>query len=167
MSALFCSLAVSPDQLIPPTTYTLVKFPYGTAESTDAWGMHQETQPGGAVSAFPDDRSALIWPAIEGLGHLTANIHWEAASAEGPYDELRDQFVRDPLGLLAPPDYTATDHRTPTPGQQFFTKHHELVVRPNVPLGLLVYHNDKAPRRITYAQLKLSIHPLATPPGGQ
>jgi len=39
------------------------------------------------------------------------------------------------------------------------------VVRPNVPLGLLVYHNDSVPRRVTYAQFKLSIHPLA-PVGG-
>ncbi len=153
MSVMFCSLQVSPDQLIPPKAYTLLKFPYDS-ESDDRWHMHQPCQPDGTTATFPDPESGLIWPAAEGLGHLTACIHWEA----GGYNELRDQFVRDPLGT---PDYTATDHRPPSGGQQFFTKHHASIVRPNVPLGLLVYHNDSVPRRVTYAQFKLSIHPLA------
>lgn len=158
MSALYCSLQASPDQTIPPRAWTLLTFPYDT-ESDDRWHMHQPDQPDGTTAVFPDDQSGLIWPAMEGLGHLSACIHWEAASSTGGYTEIRDQFVRDPLGI---PDYTAVDHRVPSGGLQFFTKHHELVVRPHVPVGLLVYHNDKLPRKVTYAQFKLSIHPLAT-----
>jgi len=157
VSVLFCSLQASPDQVIPPRVWTLLKFPYDS-ESDDRWSMHQPAQPDGTTAVFPNDESGLIRPAMEGLGHLTACIQWEAASSSGGYNELRDQFVRDPLGS---PDYTAVDHRVPSGGLQFFTKHHEIVVRPNVPVGLLVYHNDRVSRKVTYAQFKLSIHPLA------
>jgi hypothetical protein len=158
VSVMFCSLQASLDQVIHPKLYTLLRFPFDD-ESTDVWGMHQPVQPDGRTVQYPrDPESGLIWPAAEGLGHLTACIHWEA----GGYTEIRDQFVRDPLGV---PDTTATDHRAPSPGQQFFTKHHEIIVRPGVPLGLFVYHNDSKPRKVTYAQLKLSIHPLAVPGG--
>lgn len=162
MSALFCSLATDRPQKIPPRTYTLLTFPYGAEESYDVWNMHPAMQPDGAQSVFPDDRSGLIWPDTVGLGHLSACIHWEA----GGYREIRDRFVRDPLGLMGGPDSTATDHRAPSLGQQFFTKHHEIVVRPNWPLGLLVYHDDSVPRHVTYAQFKLTIHPLAPLPSG-
>lgn len=154
MSVRVCSLAVSPDEEIPPNTYTLLKFPYGAAESYDAWNMHPAEQPDGVVSAFPDDRSGLIWPAAEGWGDLIANIHWEG----GGYTELRDRFARDPLGLYGAPDTTATDHRVPSPGGQYFTKHHGIFVHVGTPLGVLVSHDDSVPRKVIYAQFKLTIH---------
>ena len=84
---------------------------------------------------------------------LTANVHWEP----GDYSELRDRFVRDPLGVA--PDSTATDHRPPSPGMQCFTKQHQMFVHPGVPLAFLVSHNDSVARKITHAQFKLAIHP--------
>ena len=102
-----------------------------------------------------DDRAGLIWPAVSGWGVLTANVHWES----GNYSELRDRFVRDPLGLSTGYDSTATDHRPPSPGMQCFTKQHQMFVHPDVPLSFLVAHNASSPRKITHAQFKLAIHP--------
>lgn len=157
MTPYVCSLISKEPQEIPGGgSYHIVRFPFGGEESSDAHAMHQATQPDGHLVADwqMDDRSGLIWPLLDGWASLTANIHWEA----GNYSELRDRFVRDPLGLTADADSTATDHRPPSPGMQCWTKHHELWVHPGTPLGLLVGHTDKVPRRIVHAQFKLAIH---------
>lgn len=149
-----CSLITDEPQTIPVGGYRVVRFPFG-GESADGHGMHEAVQPDGlpVASWKVDDRSGLIWPAVSGWGVLTANVHWEA----GDYTELRDRFVRDPLGEA--PDSTATDHRPPSPGIQCFTKQHQLFVHPGVPLAFLVAHNDSVARKITHAQFKLAIHP--------
>ena len=101
-----CSLKVDVPQLIEPGAYQVVRFPFGGAESCDEHDMHQAAQPDGYEVAdwACDDRSGLIWPCASGWGHLYAMVQWEA----GDYRELRDQYVRDPLGLTGPPDTTAT-----------------------------------------------------------
>jgi hypothetical protein len=157
MGVLVCSLYVHDDgggQLIEPGGYRLVRFPYGGEESYDAHGMHQAEQPDGARSAYPDERSGLIWPAADGWGDLVATLHWEG----GGYTQLRDRFVRDPLELGGHADSTGTDHRPPSPGMQCFTKVHSIFVHPGTPLGLKVAHNDDVPRRLIHAQFKLAIH---------
>lgn len=154
MSVYVCSLIAGEPQSIPAGGYHIVRFPFD-GESYDGHGMHNALQPDPYTmgSWSLDDRSGLIWPSISGWGVLTANVHWEA----GGYTELRDRFVRNPLGEA--PDSTATDHRSPSPGMQCFTKTHQLFVHPDVPLAFLVSHNDSVPRRITHAQFKLAIHP--------
>lgn len=151
-----CSLIVNEPQAIPPGGYHVVRSPFGADESYDAWGMHQAVQPDGArvPDWRTDDRSGLIWPAVAGWATLTVNIHWEA----GDYTELRDQFVRDPLGYGDDPvNTTATDHRPPSPGMQCFTKHHQLFTNPGVPLAVRVGHNASTPRRVVHAQFKVAI----------
>lgn len=156
-----CSLKADTPQLIQPgTTYRIVRFPFGAAEPTDRFGMHQAVQPDGYVVSdwATDDRSGLIWPSTAGWGHLHALIQWEA----GGYTELRDQYVRDPLGLTpAPTDTTATEHRTPTPGGQFYVKNHGIFVDPATPVALRVTHDDSGPRLLTLAEFKLVIHQAA------
>ncbi|MFS8534362.1 MAG: hypothetical protein FWJ65_04320 [Limnochordales bacterium] len=162
MSVCVVSLIRDVPQIILPHTWTIVKFPY-TGESYDVWGMHNPAQPDGyQVSDWDaDDRSGLIWPSTSGWGVLTAMIHWES----GNYTELRDQFCRDPLGLSTGQDTTATDHRAPTPGMQFFTKTHQIFVNPATPLSLRVWHNAPGSAMITHAQFKLAIHTnVETPP---
>jgi len=156
VSLLVCSLITSEPQEIPPGGYHVVRFPFGGGESYDAHGMHQMLQPDGyqITDWQADDRAGLIWPTVDGWGVLTANIHWEA----GNYSELRDRFVRDPLGLSTGYDSTATDHRPPSPGMQCFTKQHQMFVHPGTPVALLVAHTDSSPRRVTHAQFKLAIH---------
>ncbi|MBA2951986.1 hypothetical protein [Streptomyces himalayensis] len=159
MTVLVCSLKTDLPQSIPADGgYHIVRFPYA-AESYDAYGMHQQLDPKGyEVRDWQrDDRSGLIWPALHGWGSLTAMIYW----ADGTYTELRDRFVRDPLGLSTGYDSTATEHRPPSPGLQCFHKSHEMFVHPGRPLALLVAHNDSRPRSITLAELKLAIHPTA------
>lgn len=155
MPVYVCSLILTEPQTVPADgEYHIVPFPFGAAESYDAHGMHQAAQPDGAESTFPDRRSGLIWPAVEGWGAFCSMIQWES----GGYTELRDRYVRDPLGLAGAPDSTATDHRPPSPGMQCFTKHHEIFVHPGTPVAMLVSHDDTVARRITHAQFKLAIH---------
>lgn len=160
-----CSLKVDTPQLIAPgTAYKIVRFPFGAAESTDRFAMHQAVQPDGYVVSdwATDDRSGLIWPSQAGWGHLHAMIQWEAASGTGGYSELRDQYVRDPLGLTPNPnDTTATEHRTPTPGGQYYVKNHGVFVDAGTPVALRVTHNDANPRLLTLAEFKLVIHHAA------
>lgn len=153
-----CSLKVDVPQLIEPgTTYKVVRFPFGAGESTDRFEMHQTVQPDGYVVTdyATDDRSGLIWPSRSGWGHLYAMIQWEATGAT----EYRDQFVRDPLGLTPNPnDTTATEHRAPTPGADYYVKNHGIFVSPDVPIALRVTHNDTQARLLTLAEFKLVIH---------
>lgn len=159
MTVYVCSLILNGQQSIPNDGgYHVVRFSDEVSgESYDAHGMHQQTQPDGyqVTDWQTDDRAGLIWPAVHGWGVLTANVHWES----GNYSELRDRFVRDPLGLSTGYDSTATDHRPPSPGMQCFTKQHQMFVHPDVPLSFLVAHNASSPRKVTHAQFKLAIHP--------
>ncbi|MGO4747828.1 hypothetical protein AB4212_04185, partial [Streptomyces sp. 2MCAF27] len=128
------------------------------------FGMHQVIQPDGyVVTAWDaDDRSGLIWPSRYGWGHLYAMIQWEAPTGtSGQYTELRDQYARDPLGINAPIDTTATDHRAPSPGAQYFSKSHGIYVKPSTPLALRVTHNAPGPLPLTLAEFKLAIHEAA------
>ncbi|NJQ02684.1 hypothetical protein [Streptomyces zingiberis] len=150
-----CSLIVNARQSVPADgNYHLVRFPYGDRESYDAHGMHNARQPDGKTSAYPDTRSGLIWPAVSGWGSLTAMIHWEA----GDYTEVRDQFVRDPLGLAGGADSTATEDHARTPGGQYRAKHHEMFVHPGTPVALRVRHNGSRAASLVHAQFKLAIH---------
>ncbi|MCX4658725.1 hypothetical protein [Streptomyces uncialis] len=156
-----CSLKVETPQLIEPAaTYQTLRFPYGAAESSDRFNMHQALQPDGTTVTdwATDDRSGLIRPSRAGWGQLYAMIQWEPASGTNGYTELRDQFVRNPFGVA---DTTATEHRAPTPGMQCYVKGHGIFVSPDVPLALRVMHNDNAPRRVTLAEFKLVIHEAA------
>ncbi|WP_413102210.1 hypothetical protein [Streptomyces sp. Inha503] len=153
MAVQVCSLITDTPQLIPVGGYHVVRFPYGSAESYDAHGMHQVVQPDGSevTDWRTDDRAGLIWPSADGWGSLTAMIQW----APGDYTELRDRFVRDPLGE---PDSTATDHRPPSPGMQCFTKHHEIFVYHDVPLSVMVAHTSDQACELVFAEFKLAIH---------
>ncbi|MEV5934064.1 hypothetical protein AB0L56_15305 [Streptomyces sp. NPDC052079] len=156
-----CSLKRDTPQSIPANSpYTIIRFPFGSAESTDRFAMHQVNQPDGHVVTNwdSDDRSGLIWPSTAGWGVLYAMIQWEA----GGYDELRDQFVRDPLGLTpSPNDTTATEHRPPSPGMQCWTKQWGIFVDPDVPLALRATHDDSVARKIVLAEFKLVVHEAA------
>lgn len=167
MSLYVCSLISNDDQAIPADgQYHLLRFPYGAAESYDAWGMHPAEQPDGTVSTHPDDRSGLIWPTVSGWGDLYAMIHW----ASGDYTEVRSQYIRDPLNLAAGPDTTCTEDHAKNLGGQYRAKHHGLFVHPGTSLGLRVRHNGSSAATVFHAQLKLAIHAdVATPPtpGGQ
>lgn len=162
----FVSLGFKPaagqEQVIQPGPYTLLRFPYGTQENADPWDMHPRLQPGGTVATFTDPESGLIYPAASGIGCLELNVIW----MDGDYTELKDVFVRDPLGT---PDETAYDHRPRTPGEQCFTKTHWLLVQRGRPLGVQVAHDGATPAKVRMAQFKLAIfqpdkiHPVERP----
>ena len=155
MAVYVCSLILNEPQTIPADgKYHIVRFPYGSAESYDEHRMHQVEQPDGGRSSYPDERSGLIWPAVDGWGSLTAMVFWEP----GNYTEVRDRFVRDPLNLAGGYDSTATEDYARTPGGQYRHKHHEMFVHPGTPLGFLVRHNASTAQRISHAQFKLAIH---------
>jgi hypothetical protein len=160
VSVYVCSLirGVADPQTVPSGGYHVLRFPFGGGESYDAHGMHQLEQPDGYIISPDawrlDDRSGLIWPTVEGWAHLYALIYWE----DGDYTELRDQYVRDPLGLSTGTDTTCTDHRPPSLGMQCFSKSHGVFVHPGTPVALRVSHNDGVPRKVTLAEFKMVIH---------
>lgn len=165
MSLYVCSLKVESPQAVPAgDSYYLVRFPYAAAqESYDGHGMHATVQPDGVVSAFPDKRSGLIWPAVSGWGSLTGMVFWEAASAS----EYRARFVRDPLSLTTGLDSTATVDDPPTPGGQYKHYCHEMFVSTGTPIGLMVRHSGSGPVDITLAEFKLAVETnVASPPPG-
>lgn len=155
MTVYFTSLGFKPEagqeQVIPSGPYTTLRFPYGAQENSDPWDMHPRVQPGGRVATYADADSGLIWPVVGGIGQLELNIIWMDAD----YTELRDVFVRDPLG--AAPDPTAYDHRSRTPGENCFTKTHGLIVKRGVPLAVQVAHDGTGPARVRMAQFKLTV----------
>lgn len=161
MSLHICSLIANGPQVIPAGgAYQVLRFPYGAAESYDAWCMHQAEQPDGhhVTGWDADDRSGLIWPAVVGWGTLYAMIHWRA----GDYTEIRSQFVRDPLA--AAPNTTATEDHPATIGGQYRAKSWPFFVQPGTPLALRVNHNGFEPAEVFHAQLKLVIDDdVATP----
>ncbi|GAB2327902.1 hypothetical protein AB0N20_22520 [Streptomyces griseoincarnatus] len=159
---LVCSLKRDTPQVVPAGEYTIVRFPFGAAESYDRWRMHQVQQPDGyTISSWDtDDRSGLIWPARDGWGELHAMVQWES----GDYQELRDQYVRDPLSLGSPTpvDTTATEHRPPSIGMQCWVKgSHGIFVHPDTPLALRVRHDASGPVAVVLAEFKLVIHEAA------
>ena len=162
MALYVCSLIREVGQTIPADgRYHMVRFPYG-AESYDAWGMHDQTQPDGGWGALTNDRSGLIWPAAAGWGWLFAMAYWDSAK----YSELRDRFVRDPLGLNGPADSTCTEDYAITPGGQYRAKQHGIFVNPDTPVGYMVRVGAAGPRRLTHAQFKLVVSDdVATPTG--
>ncbi|WP_371528368.1 hypothetical protein OG302_22260 [Streptomyces sp. NBC_01283] len=156
MTVQICSLKTETPQAITPGSYQVVRFPYAD-ESIDVHGMHNQVDPLNYETRDwqRSDRSGLIWPSMDGWGCLTSLIYWEA----GDYDELRDRYVRDPLDLSTGADSTATEHRPPSPGQQFFHKSHEMFVRVGTPIALLVAQDAPRTTRLTLAEFKLAIHP--------
>lgn len=155
MPDVVCSLKVDVPQSIPAgSAYTLLRFPYGSAESYDPCDMHPVVQPDGVISSYPDLRSGLIWPAHDAWAQLYALIYWE----DGAYDEVRDRFVRDPLGLFDPPDSTCTQDHAATPGGQYIAKSWGMFVHPGVPLGLMVRHDAPTPVKVTLAEFKIAYH---------
>jgi len=154
-----CSLIVNEPQSIPADrAYHVVRFPFGSAESYDDHGMHQTAQPDGhtVTDWRRDDRSGLIWPAVDGWGELHALMYW----GDGDYSEVRDRFVRDPLSLSTGYDSTCTEDHPPTPGGQYRAKSWGIFVHPGTPIGLLVTHTAPDPVDLTFAEFKLVIHPV-------
>ncbi|MFE7963392.1 hypothetical protein ACFU0X_10115 [Streptomyces cellulosae] len=168
-----CSLKTTRPQTIPADgKYHLVHFPFGdtgAVESYDPFGMHPVRQPDGVDATHLLDRSALIWPHTNGWGTLTALIHWKTPAPDGIFNrhrptEYRDRFVRDPLNLATGYDSTATETRPAQDNGPLLHKTHEIFVKPHVPLALMVRHNGRKPVDLELAELKLAIHPAATPP---
>ena len=91
-------------------------------------------------------------PAADVWGWLTAMLY----VAPGNYSEVRDRFVRDPLGPNK--DSTATEDKYPTGGGQYCHKSHEIFVNRQTPLGYMVrFSGASGPVEITHAQFKLAI----------
>lgn len=148
-----CSLKADQPQTIPAgSAYTLVRFPFGAAESYDPLDMHPVAQPDGVIASYADPRSGLIWPAHDAWAQIYALIYWEA----GGYSEVRDRFVRDPLGLFGAPDSTCTEDHPATPGGQYRSKSWGMFVRVGVPIGLMVRHDAPSPVKVTLAELKVA-----------
>lgn len=156
MTLYICSLKRATNQSIPPNTYELLRFPFGSAEPTDKHGMHQMAQSDGyQITDWDEDsRSGLIWPAQSGWGTITGMVYWSDGSAT----KYIDRIIRDPLGFTEEPrDTTATEYRHPFDGSSPYHKTHEMFVEPGVPIGIEVRHNASTAQTVYLAEFKLAI----------
>jgi hypothetical protein len=155
MPDIVCSLKVATPQTIPAgASYTVVRFPFESGENFDPLDMHPVLQPDGVTVTYADGRAGLIWPAHDAWARLDAMLQWE----DGPYTEVRDRFVRDPLELAGPEDSTCTEDHPATPGGQYLAKSWAMFVHPGVPLAVAVRHNASRGVRLLLAEFKLSYH---------
>ncbi|MFW5417821.1 hypothetical protein J0910_14515 [Nocardiopsis sp. CNT-189] len=74
--------------------------------------------------------------------------------------ELRDRFVRGPLGPSG-----GADHRPPSPGMRCFTGVHGTLASPGTPPGVMVGHTGKGAAPVPHGRFKLVIGPVAEPWG--
>lgn len=137
---MFCSLIVKTPQLIPPDTWTAIRF---DTESTDIFGMHVTND-----LASPD--SALIIPGITAVGMVSAMVQWASSDAT----QYLHRFTRDPYNpdLI---DSTCTNDRVPTAGRDFHTFSWPMTVRCGQPLALMVSHNASGPATADLAEFKV------------
>lgn len=148
-----CSLKFAPDQIqmIAPGDYQIVRFPFDQ-ESSDVYDLHPQVQPDtGQSVTLSSQRAGLIWPAHSRWARLWGLLYW----ADGPYTEVRDRFVRDPLGLSSGYDSTCTEDHAETPGGQYIAKSWEIKTYPGTPVALMVRHNASTPVRLDFAEFKM------------
>lgn len=146
----YCSLIVDQPQTIPPNTWTVVRFPYGSAESEDAENMHRKVVDGKSHPYPSDPWSGLIWPGHTGpVGTWYAMYQFGSA---GNAREFRAQFCRDPFGK---PNTTATRHYAPTPGLQCEVSGWAFRIRKNTPVAFRVRHDSDEPLELVFSELKL------------
>lgn len=161
--AYYCSLIykaeLDDDQYSQPNDWTTVRFPFGSAESDDGHKMHQVQQPDGVQTDYSHDRAGLIWPHADGVGLFAAKANWSS----GDYNQVLGRFIRDPLSIGSGKqnDWTATNDAAPTPGSQFRITVWPLLVSVGEPVAFQVRHYGGGPVKLSQAQFKLVIWPLA------
>jgi hypothetical protein len=141
----FVSLIVKTPQLIPPNTYTALRF---DEESTDSPGWHD-------TNNLDSPGSALITPDQTAVAILSALVFWGAAPTDmvKPPTQYLHRFTRDPF--TADIDSTATNDRAPTPGAQFHVFSWPMMIRAGQPLAVMVNHNGSEPLPVTLAEFKV------------
>lgn len=149
-----CSLKfdTDQDQWIQPGDYQIVRFPFHPIESSDVYDMHPIIQPDNGQSiTVASQRSGLIWPEHSQWARLWGLLYW----ADGPYTEVRDRFVRDPLGLSSGYDSTCTEDHAKTGGGQYIAKAWEAKTYPGTPWALMVKHNASEAVKLDFAEFKM------------
>lgn len=149
-----CSLkfADDQDQMIAPGDYQIVRFPFGSQESSDVFDLHPVIQPDtGEPVTLSSPRAGLIWPAHSRWARLWALMYW----SDGPYTEVRSRYVRDPLGLSSGYDSTCTEDDGKNGGGQYRAKSWEIKTYPGTPIALMVRHNANVPVKLDFAEFKM------------
>lgn len=139
-------------QVITPRGYSTVKFPYAD-EKNDAWEMHSRRQPDGYVVENPliDDRSGLIWPAVNGLALVQLEHEWAA----GTHTAIGVHVVTDPLGQLR---RQGEDLRPTVTGMDYAGVYTLWTpVTAGAPIALQVAHNGDVDALLVRAQLSVVI----------
>lgn len=149
-----CSLKfdTDQDQWIQPGDYQIVRFPFGSVESSDVYDLHPVIQPDTQAStSLSSQRAGLIWPKHERWATLWGLMYW----ADGPYTEVRSRFVRDPLNLSSGYDSTCTEDDQSNPGGQYRAKSWAAKVYPGTPWALMVRHNASSAVKLDFAEFKM------------
>jgi hypothetical protein len=157
MKAYYASIGHKPEitndfQTFPAGEWKIVRFPYG-GEFSDEHGMHDRRQPDSYVVQdwLADPRSGLLWPTADGIACVELNIHWAA----GDWTNVRDGFVRDPLGVA---DTTATGHwpNLKLSGVQCVRAMHWLKVDRRTPIAVRAMSSG-TDGKMAMAQFKMTI----------
>ncbi len=156
-----CSLKRDTPQTVPANSpYTVIRFPFGSAESSDRFTMHQANQPDGYVITDWDNdpRSGLIWPSVVWLGHPVRD---DPVGGRKLRRTPRPVRPRPPRPHPQPQRHHG--HGTPPAQPRHAVLDEELghLRRPGRPLAVRATHDDSVARDIVLAEFKLVIHEAA------
>lgn len=141
----FISLICKQRQVIPPNTYTELRF---DEESIDGPNWHANTD-------LSSRDSALIIPQINAVARLDAMIHWESADAMAvPPTQYYARISRDPFGNI---DSTATNDRAATTGKNMSVFGWTQKIYIGQPLAIMVAHNGVGLLGVVLAEFKVHV----------
>ncbi|MFE9337776.1 hypothetical protein [Streptomyces sp. NPDC007063] len=141
--ATMCKLYTDTDQLIPPETWTTVRF---DRVLKDTASLYRGT---GSVT---DPASALVQPPRDGDFIWFRFVHWDSITIPDGDERERqflEQFCRDPYGQW---DSTGSTDADDTPGREFHLASWSFKGRAGQPVAIRVWHDHHEPVSIVHAQ---------------
>lgn len=137
-----CKLYTDRKQIIPPNTWTPIRYDRALRDDGPMWG-------GGGMD---DPASALITPKRSGDFVWFRFLHWDSITVpEGDTRQRQflEQFCRDPYGT---PDSTGSSDEGDTAGREFQIASWAFAGRAGQPVAVRVWHDHHEPVAVVHAQ---------------
>lgn len=137
-----CKLFTKTPQLIPPRTWTPIRYDQVLRDDRNMFHARGLTDPG----------AALITPPLSGDFIWARFVHWDTITVpDGDVRERQflEQFCRDPYGA---PDSTGSTDGEDTAGAEFHLGTWMFYGRAGRPVAVRVWHDHDEPVAVTHAQ---------------